>query len=223
MSRRFLQSLPFVALASGLAVTGYWLILTAFMVYDDEGYVLWSLRSYSAGGRLYTDVFSQYGPFLYVYYDALHRFLGFPFENDAGRLLTLAYWLATALIGGVITGALTHSRVAAAAAAALTFTGLVAMIREPIHPGGLIALFAMAGAATGAFALLQGRTLLFAVAAGSTGAVLALIKINVGAFYLIAAGSWLVASCGPRRPLGWLIALGCVASPWLLMRSLWPA
>ncbi len=223
MSRRILQSLPIVALATALAVTGYWLIFTAFMVYDDEGYVLWSLRSYSATGGLYVDVFSQYGPFFYVYYDALHRFLGFPFENDAGRLLTLGYWLATALAGGVLTWVLTRSRVAALAATALTFTGLVAMIREPIHPGGLITLLAMAGAATGAFALLRERTGLFAVAVGATGAALALIKINVGAFFLIAAGSWMAASTRPSRALGWLIALGCVLSPWLLMRSLWPA
>ena len=223
MSRRILQSLPFVALAAGLAVTGYWLILTAFMVYDDEGYVLWSLRMYGENGGLYERVFSQYGPLFYAYYDALRGILGLTLNHDTGRLLTLGYWLLISLTSGLLTAALARSRLAAASAAALTFVGLAAMIREPIHPGGLIAWIAMAGAALGAWALLRERPTAFALATGLAGTALALIKINVGAFFLIAAGSWLFTSTRPGRPAGWVVALGCVVSPWVLMQALWPA
>lgn len=223
MSRRILQSLPFVALAAGLAVTGYWLIQTAFMVYDDEGYVLWSLRMYGENGSLYERVFSQYGPLFYAYYDALRRILGLTLDHDTGRLLTLGYWLLISLTSGLLTAALARSRLAAASAAALTFVGLAAMIREPIHPGGLIAGIAMAGAALGAWALLRERPAAFALATGLAGTALALIKINVGAFFLIAAGSWLFTSTRPGRPAGWVVALGCVISPWALMQALWPA
>lgn len=223
MSRRILQSLPYVALAAVLAVTGYWLIFTAFMVYDDEGYVLWSLRMYSETGGLYERVFSQYGPFFYAYYDTLRRIFGLTFDNDTGRLLTLACWLIVSLTGGALTGALTRSRLAAVAATALTFVGLLAMIREPIHPGGLITLIAMGGAALGARALVREQPVAFALATGFAGAALALTKINVGAFFLIATGSWLFVSTRPGRSTGWIVALGCVLAPWLLMRALWPA
>ena len=36
------------------------------MAYDDEGYVLVSLKNYSAHGGLYASVYSQYGPFFYL-------------------------------------------------------------------------------------------------------------------------------------------------------------
>ncbi|GAB1490065.1 hypothetical protein MASR2M8_25220 [Opitutaceae bacterium] len=223
MSRRILQSLPFAALAAVLAVTGYWLMFTVYMVYDDEGYVLWSLRRYSESGGLYAEVFSQYGPFFYAYYDGLHRFLGFAFTHDSGRLITLGYWLAVAGGSGGLVWLLTRSRCAAGAAGAITFAGLFTLVNEPIHPGGLTTLIAMLGAAGGARALVRGGPAAFAAVTGLAGAVLALTKINVGLFFLTAAGSWLFLSTRPARATLWLVALGCVATPWLLMRALWPA
>ena len=66
----------FIALAAVLVAAGTWLLFTTFMVYDDEGYVLYSLRTYGEHGRLYDSVFSQYGPFFFAFYDGLHRVLG---------------------------------------------------------------------------------------------------------------------------------------------------
>jgi hypothetical protein len=40
-------------------------LLTVFHQYDDEGYLLLSLKNYLDGGPLYTDTFTQYGPFYY--------------------------------------------------------------------------------------------------------------------------------------------------------------
>ena len=39
------------------------LLGTKFANWDDEGYVLISLKSYLTAGHLYSDVYSQYGPF----------------------------------------------------------------------------------------------------------------------------------------------------------------
>ena len=47
-----------------------------FMLYDDEGYVLISLKNFSLHGSLYDQVYSQYGPAFYLIYDALQRLLG---------------------------------------------------------------------------------------------------------------------------------------------------
>jgi hypothetical protein len=60
-----------------LAFAGYWLLFTTFMVYDDEGYVLISLKHFSEHGGLYHHVYTQYGPFPYLFYDGLHRLFGF--------------------------------------------------------------------------------------------------------------------------------------------------
>ena len=66
MSKRGLQVLAGVVLAAALAIAGYWLLFTTFMVYDDEGYVLLSLKNFAAHGALYDKVYTQYGPFFYV-------------------------------------------------------------------------------------------------------------------------------------------------------------
>ena len=67
------------------------MLFSTFMLYDDEGYVLLSLRNFSEHGHLYGGVYTQYGPLPYVLYDLLHR-LGLPFTHTAGRCLTLAAW-----------------------------------------------------------------------------------------------------------------------------------
>jgi NADPH-dependent curcumin reductase CurA len=62
-----------VALAGMLTFTGWLLMGTNFMIHDDEGYVLIGLRDFSQHGGLYDQVFTQYGPALFLYYDLLHR------------------------------------------------------------------------------------------------------------------------------------------------------
>lgn len=53
----------FSGLAAALGVAGYWLQFTTFMIYDDEGYVLLSLKHFTEHGGLYDRVYTQYGPF----------------------------------------------------------------------------------------------------------------------------------------------------------------
>ncbi len=53
------------ALAVAFAVVGYFELFTHFRDYDDEGYIALSVREFVAGGSLYGDVYSQYGPFLH--------------------------------------------------------------------------------------------------------------------------------------------------------------
>ncbi|MFZ9683198.1 MAG: hypothetical protein ACO3DQ_08350, partial [Cephaloticoccus sp.] len=77
----------------------------------------------------------------------------------------------------------------------------------------------------GALALEQNRRLGFALLAGGIGACMLLTKINVGAFFLIAAGSWLTVNATPRliaRAGLWLSAVGSLLVPLALMQRLWP-
>ncbi|TMA76925.1 MAG: hypothetical protein E6J72_16525, partial [Deltaproteobacteria bacterium] len=79
-----------VAIATaGTAVLGYFSIFSIFIPWDDEGYMLVSLRAYTAGGVLYRDVFTQYGPFYYELVGNVLRTIGHPVTMDDGRLFTL--------------------------------------------------------------------------------------------------------------------------------------
>ena len=81
--RAWLDTLAFALAAAGLLVAAAGVMFSAFMFYDDEGYVLLSLRNFAEHGGLYRDVYSQYGPFPFVLYYLLHT-LGVPLAHTAG-------------------------------------------------------------------------------------------------------------------------------------------
>ena len=219
-----LQVLAGISLATVLAITGYWLLFTTFMVYDDEGYVLWSLHNFSAHGHLYNEVFTQYGPFFFNYYDVLARILGLTFDNDTSRLITLCHWMGATVLCAAVAWRQTRSYLVMAATAGLTFVYLWIMISEPSHPGGLLTLLVAAGAALGAWAIERERPQAFAIVAGVIGAALALTKINVGALFVFTAVVWMLVNTGNARwgrNAAWLVAVGCLLLPRLLMQSLY--
>ena len=211
-----------VALAAVLVLAGYWLLFTVFMGYDDEGYVLISLRNYAAHGGLYDRVFSQYGPFFFAAFDAMHRVLGFAWTNSSGRLLTLVLWSATALFPAALVWRRTRSTGATALTLAGVFTYLWVMVHEPTHPGDCVGVLVALAAWTGAEAD-PARRPGAAAAIGAIGAALALTKINVGAFMFTTAVAWLVVHAGPPRVRqigGWLVVAWLVLLPWVLMRPM---
>jgi hypothetical protein len=219
-----LQVFAGVLLATALALSGYWLLFTTFMVYDDEGYVLISLKNFAAHGALYDKVYSQYGPFFYVVYDALHQVLGFAWTNTVARWITLINWCGTAAICALFAWRFTRSTALAAFTGTATFTYLWVMINEPMHPGGLLGLLVALVAWLGAEAIASRQILLFAVLTGALGAVAALIKINVGVFLLLAAGAWLLLHTpAAARWARWALALLFVALPLALMHTLFDA
>jgi hypothetical protein len=224
--KRSLSWTALLALGATLAVAGGWLLFTYFMVYDDEGYVLLSLKNFSLHGGLYDRVYSQYGPFPYLLYDALHRLLGFAFTNTAGRWITLVNWFGTAAACALLVGRRTRSFLWAAFTLAGVFTYLWVMVHEPIHPGSLLSLLVALGVWLGAEAWESGRLARFATVTALAGAALAFTKINVGVFFLGATFSWLAVNTAPprvARGLTWLVALGCTVLPFGLMHSLFDA
>ena len=222
MIRRLLGWTGITVLVVVLAVAGYWLLFTTFMVYDDEGYVLISLKHFSEHGALYGQVYTQYGPFFYVAHDALHRLLHFAWTNTNGRLLTLFYWGGTALVCAALVWRRTRSTAATAFTLAGVFAYLWVMVHEPGHPGGCIGFLIALAAWIGAEADPARRPASVA-AVGAIGAALALTKINVGGLLLIAATTWLVVHAEDRRVRrwgGWAAAALLILMPWALMRHL---
>src|SRR3954463_14286765 len=124
------------------------IMFSRFMLYDDEGYVLISLRNFAEHGRLYRDVYTQYGPFPYVVYYTLNL-LGAPLTHTVGRTVTLIIWTTTVLLTASIVWRLTRRYALVVATIAAVFTYLWVMANEPPHPGGLITLITATLAAIG--------------------------------------------------------------------------
>ncbi|MCX6922900.1 MAG: hypothetical protein NT154_06770 [Verrucomicrobia bacterium] len=226
MRNNWWKLIAFGLLMVALAVIGYWRMFTQFMVYDDEGGFLWSLSNYFSEGGLYDRVESWYGPFFFTFNHLLHALSGLNFDHDTGRLLTLFYWCGTVLVCGLICWKQTSSLCAGLAGSVLTFVCLITVIREPMHPSGFLTLAAALAVIAGGAAIVRGRPVVFAATAALLGTAMVLSKINVGAFFLIATGTWLAINSravAHIRVVTLLTALACVAVPLLLMRVQWPS
>ena len=220
---RYLRMPGLVLLAAGLAVTGWLLMSTNFMIHDDEGYVLLSLKNFSEHGQLYDKVFTQYGPVPFLYYDGLHRLLDWPITNLFGRTLTLLHWLGASFAAGLIAWRLSGRYWTALFTLVAVFGLMWQMTWEPPHPGGMIAFIAVVSLAGAVEALWRGRTRVATLVLGLAGAALMLTKINVGLLWACSTGAFmLLHSSGPvRRGRGaWLAAAGLVLLPFILMRPL---
>ncbi len=215
-------TLVFSVAAAALAVAAAMMMFSTFMFYDDEGYVLISLRNFAEHGHLYGEVFSQYGPFPYVLYYALHL-LGLPLTHTAGRLLTIGAWSGAAIASAALAGHATRSLAVRLAVLASVFVYLWVMVSEPSHPGGLIAVLTAVLAWLGHRWIDTGQTRKWALLAGGGAVALALTKINVGAFAALSAIAWLLLhhdSPVVRRRAPAILAVGVILFPFALMRPL---
>ena len=218
----WLSTLVFSVAAAALAVAAGMMMFSTFMFYDDEGYVLISLRNFAEHGRLYREVFSQYGPFPYVVYYALHA-LGLPLTHTVGRLLTIAAWSGAAIASATLVGHATRSLAARLAVLASVFVYLWVMVSEPSHPGGLVAVLTAILAWLGHRWIDTGRIRAWALLVGAGTVALALTKINVGAFAGLSAIAWLLLhhdSPTVRRRAPAILAIGVTVFPFALMRPL---
>ncbi|MDD2762935.1 MAG: hypothetical protein PHE83_03050 [Opitutaceae bacterium] len=222
MTKAILKLFASLALAAALVTAGYGLLFTIFMLYDDEGYVLISLKHFGEGGALYDQVYSQYGPLFYLGYDTLRRILGFEWNSTAGRLITLVNWTGTAVCCAWVVYRARGLWLAALFALADVFLFLWIMIHEPMHPGGTLAFLVALGAWVGYEALRAGRPAAFAITVGMIGTALLCIKVNVGIFFLTAGALRLLMGISGRigrTCLGVLMA-GSILMPAALMTKL---
>lgn len=212
-----------LGLATAALVVGAALVMfSAFMYYDDEGYVLLSLRNFAEHGGLYRDVYSQYGPFPFVLYQFVQTISG-PLTHTAGRVLTLVTWAGTAVACATLAGYATRRLVVQVAVLAGVFVYLWVMASEPTHPGGLIVVLTAVMAVAGYRSLTQGRYVRWAVVAGAIVAALTLTKINIGVFAAFAAGAWGLLHLRDdrlRRWAPWFLGVAVVILPLGLMRPL---
>ncbi len=180
-----------------MAVTAYYAVNTGFGPWDDEGFLLLSLRDFLERGGLYDEVYSQYGPLYHELWGGLFQLVGHPVSHDTGRLIVLALWVGTASLLGLVAQRLTGRLLLGLAVTALTFGVTSRVSSEPMHPGaticGLLALLALA------LALVPARRVPALAATGALVAAIGLVKVNVGVFAAVGVALALMAVMAPRR------------------------
>ena len=179
-------ALAMIALATTMTIIGYHQIFSLFADYDDEGYMLISLRGVAEGGALYDEVFSQYGPFYFFFWNGIFRLGGLELVHDNARLVTLGVWIATSLLLGLSIWRLTGSALLGIATQLVAFLTQGVLINEPLHPGGLLSLLLTLVVVATAFLLPRRREAAMLAIGGLTAATV-LVKVNVGGYLAIAA------------------------------------
>jgi hypothetical protein len=212
--------LAFVALTVATYPIARYQIFTGFANYDDEGYMLISLKSFLDRGWRY-DAINGYGPFYYEFWGGVFSIFGIPVNHDGGRLATMTVWVLSSLLFGLSTWRMTGSIVLGLATQLSVFAALVSLVAEPMHPGGIIVVLLSAIMAFSCFVRDHTSPLWMALLGGAVAALL-LVKINVGTFTLAAVVLVCVVSYSTLARRRWLrpvAEVGFVALPLLLMSS----
>lgn len=192
-----------------------------FKTYDDEGYVMISLKEFIAGVPLYDGVFSQYGPFFFLFDSAFFSIAPLQIDHTTIRWLMMAHWLVAGLLGFALVWRTTRRYALAFASCTLILVLLRRSFNEPGHPQSLCALL-VAGAALACTCVEGGRRRLALVALGFLAAAMLLTKINLGV-YLLLGLSLAIAPALPagRAMRGLRVVLGfaAVLLPFLVLRA----
>jgi hypothetical protein len=200
------------------AAYAYFRMFSQFAAYDDEGYVMQSVRSFLEGHALYDQVYSQYGPAYYLLQRVVYGLLRVPLTHDVVRLTTLAMWIATAVASAGIVVRITRSLVLAAIVFIHVLVHLIPVINEPGHPQTLLGM--TVAVACLVVASERGHiTPHHAVFAGVLAGFAALVKINVGIYLLLGLAVPLILASQYGRMAGPVLLLVVTALPFLLMRE----
>lgn len=200
-----------LAAAAFMTVLGWYQMVTVFEPWDDEGYVILTIRQFMAGKAYFTDVFSTYGPGWVEFWSSVFSISGAPLTSYTARIAVLVCWVLTSMLAGAFAWRMTRHASLGLLTQVMTFIALRTMTTEPLHPGSLVCLILGAIICVAAF-LLDRRPRLAAALMGGLIGFLMMVKINVGGLAAIAAlVTCCIALCG-RGPLWRRAALvACVA------------
>jgi hypothetical protein len=169
------------------AVSVYFRSFTGFSDWDDEGYLMFGLRSFLHGKPLYDDVYFQYGPFYYLVQASLYTVLHMQVTHDAVRAIVGLFWLLSAILFSWSVHRLTRSWILTA----LGFTAAIELLKfftwSPGHPEE-ICIALLAGVLVSACYLGDRARVWIAGLLGALIAALALTKINIGCYAALAIG-----------------------------------
>ena len=211
-------ALACIALAAS-GIYAYVEMFSQFQYYDDEGYLMVSVKSFLDGHPLFDDTFSLYGPFYFLVARAFHTISGLAVSHDVTRLVTIALWLATAALIAVSVYRLTASFAWALVAYLQTVLWCRSLVNEPGHPQALVLALTVSTVVIAAFRASRRSG---AVLLGAIAACVLLTKINVGVYTTIALLLAYLAVTVRTWPVA--LALGAVSVmatllPFVVMRG----
>src|SRR5205085_6076728 len=163
-----------IALSLAIAYTFALMNIRAYFAwYDDEGFMLMTLRQYTAGLSLYDKMYTEYGPFFYICQSAIFRVAGWPINHDSVRWFTVIELLIIAAGWGICVWAWSRSLFWGTTAMLATMVVMRLLNREPGHPQTLILiLYTFAFMAVTAYKKLPDAFVFAAVGAASAAIML---------------------------------------------------
>lgn len=218
LGRLVLVGASIVVVGLGIGTACIQAFAIGLSAWDDQGYMMLSVRHVLDGHRLYDEVRVFYGPLYYLVRWVIHGPLGLPLTHDAVRLTGLVLRLATATVAASAVLALTRAIVLGALTFLTVNAALTMFASEAGHPQELAILFTVALPLVARSRRPERRVL----ALGLLVAGLCMIKVNVGAFAAIAVWMALLSSiaAGPAiRLLRVGSLVGCLLLPSVLLHN----
>jgi hypothetical protein len=203
-------------------VAGAARLFSSFAWYDDEGYVMISVRSFLEGKPLYDATYTQYGPAQFAIVGGLHWLFDLPISHDITRLKTLVVWMTAAGLCALIVGRLSQSRWGALCAGVLAFMHLERLAMEPGHPQEICLLSMLGVLAASTWLDARWNNVWLWSGIGLLAAAVLATKVNLGVYLTLGIVLAIAAQRRHGRGQHWLttaIFLGACALPWLLMRK----
>lgn len=205
--------------AATLAALGFFAVFTTRLEFDDEGYMMFTVRRMLEGARPYEDLFTQYGPFYLWSRAALHGLTRLPVTHDVNRLGALVEWLLGAALAGALARHFTRSTPWAIVTGALSFLLFEVVTKEPGHPQQTVMnLTLLALALVG---VTGPRARPAAVACGVCVGAVTMTKVNAGVYLAIPVAVALLRARPEAlaRRATQALALACAALPWVIARN----
>jgi len=98
-----------VLLLAVLALLVYYRIFSDYAPYDDEGYMMVTVKHLLANHTLYDEVWTLYGPVYFFHKWLIHGLFGLPLTHDVVRLTAMTIWLSTGVVAAIVAHAVTGS------------------------------------------------------------------------------------------------------------------
>jgi hypothetical protein len=156
------------------------IVMSTHAPYDDEGYVMMTLKTFIEGEPLYHSTHTQYGPAYYFLSGAFHSVMGLPLTQDWVRLKTVFFWCLSTVLCYAILKRLSVAEPLRTITALLFHAHLSKLALEPGHPQewilvlSLLSIWLVTGTSRGRWVMAAGCV-----------ALVGMIKLNCGAVMAI--------------------------------------
>ena len=161
-------------------LTAFPAVMTTLAPYDDQGYVMMTLKSFLNGETLYAETHTQYGPAYYLLTGSLHDVLGIPLTQDGVRSKTIVFWCVSTILVFLILRRLKTIPEIAFFFSGLFHLHLYKLALEPGHPQEWILVLSLLS-----FWIMVGENRMKWFLAATLIGLIGMIKINCGLIFAI--------------------------------------